>query len=589
MYNQRPARVWQPTRPLSLAGSKTVFDRRRLLRTVGLGTLGTVLADPATARQPTDSSKLSVTLDDQESDATSIIVTEVATDIDSLLLVENDDGDVIAGETQPIRFDAGDVETDVRIKLEELLTESQRLTAVLVESNGSARASDSADVMVSEALPESTEGFEPTLVEADPDSGFHYPYFLYAPDRISDDDPRPILVQPNNTGTSTDDFDEHLESARRDADGGFGRQVSDGLDAPLLVPVFPRPRSTPVDGTHYVHQLDATTMAIEGGDLERVDRQLVNMVEHAQQRLAERSYPVANTVMLNGYSASGNFVDRFATLHPDQVTSVSAGGVNGMLVLPLEEAKGHTLNYHIGIANVEALTGDPFDLEGFADVNRFVHMGELDTNDTIPFGDAWTDEEQREIALDVYGDDMQEDRLPYCRSVFDDVGASAVFRIYEGAGHTPRPAVDDVIEFHRRSLAGDDIEDIRTDLGGNVVDPNANFVHEPQEPVVGDRVAFDASGSDVWDRELVEYSWEFGDGETGTGELATHTFDAHGGHNVVLTVTDDTGETYRAVQQVVVGRNTESAYKFLGISGAVAGFGSAAYVIYNRMTGASAE
>ncbi len=40
--------------------------------------------------------------------------------------------------------------------------------------------------------------------------------------------------------------------------------------------------------------------------------------------------------------------------------------------------------------------------------------------------------------------------------------------MYEDAGHTPEPAPDDVVEFHERSLAGDDIESIREDLGGNV-------------------------------------------------------------------------------------------------------------------------
>jgi hypothetical protein len=43
---------------------------------------------------------------------------------------------------------------------------------------------------------------------------------------------------------------------------------------------------------------------------------------------------------------------------------------------------------------------------------------------------------------------------------------NAVFRVYEGVGHTPEPALDDLVEFHARSLNGDDIESIRDDLSG---------------------------------------------------------------------------------------------------------------------------
>jgi len=169
-----------------------------------------------------------------------------------------------------------------------------------------------------------TPGFDTRLVDADPDAGFTYPYYLYAPDRVESDPDTPLLVEPNNTGTATDDFDQHLERARDRAEGGAGTLAS-RLGAPLLVPVFPRPRKEPVDGTHYVHQLDETTMGIDSGPLERVDLQLLRMGEHAREKLAAEDYPVDDGIMLNGFSASGNFADRFTVLHPDEVVSVTAG------------------------------------------------------------------------------------------------------------------------------------------------------------------------------------------------------------------------------------------------------------------------
>jgi len=284
-----------------------------------------------------------------------------------------------------------------------------------------------------------------TLVPPDDDGPFNYPYFLYTPQTVTEGD-RPILVEPNNTGTSTVDFSEHREAARNSIENGFSRAISDELGVPLLVPVFPRPESDPVNWRHYTHQLDTETMHISSGPLERIDLQLIGMIEDAKGRL---SGEISDQVMMNGYSAAGKFVNRFTVLHPEMVTSVTAGGINGMVTLPIAEDKGHTLNYQIGVADLESITGEPFDLEAFREVDQYIYMGAEDENDTLPAGDAWSDD-QREIARDVYGEDMQNDRFPYCESVYENVGASAEFRLYDGVGHKVTAEMNrDVVRFHK--------------------------------------------------------------------------------------------------------------------------------------------
>lgn len=300
---------------------------------------------------------------------------------------------------------------------------------------GATNFADSADSTLREISP----------TDSDP---FNYPYYLSVPPTETERE-RPLLVQPNNTGTATDDFDTHRRAARRDAESGFPRLLSDELGVPLLVPVFPRPESAPVDWRHYVHQLDTETMHISDGPLERVDRQLIGMIEDARDRLDDE-LPIGEQVMLNGYSASGNFVNRFTILHPELVTSVTAGGVNGMVTLPRSEADGQTLNYQLGVADLEDLTGSPFDLAAFRAVDQYIYMGAADENDTLQADDAWN-EQQRALARAVYGEDMQADRFPFCESVYQGAGASAEFRLYDGVGHTVTEAIErDVIEFHRQ-------------------------------------------------------------------------------------------------------------------------------------------
>ena len=322
----------------------------------------------------------------------------------------------------------------------------------------------------------------PTLVDADPASGFEYPYYLHAPD-TDPVDSVPILVEPTNMPGPAPTLSAVRERAARRAEGGFGRRVADELGVPFLYPVFPRPVSDPVDWTHLTHSLDAETLAIEDGPLARIDEQLVAMVDHARERLADRGVPTRKRFAMNGFSAAGSFVNRFVALHPDRLVSVTAGGLNGIALLPFAELDTDRLAYpgdvaamtgrdrlelpyHVGVADLTTLTGEPFDREAFCAVNQFLYVGGADTKDVLLWPDAFTQVEQRLAAILAYGPDIHDQRFPRCRALYDEAGADAVFRVYEGVGHEPDPAMADVVRFHGRSFAGDDAGEIGPALGG---------------------------------------------------------------------------------------------------------------------------
>ena len=80
------------------------------------------------------------------------------------------------------------------------------------------------------------------------------------------------------------------------------------------------------------------------------------------------------------------------------------------------------------------------------------------------------------------------------------------------------------------------------------VAPTAAFTATASDLSVG----LDASGSTDTDGTISSYAWDFGDGSTGDGKTASHTYSKAGTYTVTLTVTDDKGATGQSTQSVVV-------------------------------------
>ena len=73
--------------------------------------------------------------------------------------------------------------------------------------------------------------------------------------------------------------------------------------------------------------------------------------------------------------------------------------------------------------------------------------------------------------------------------------------------------------------------------------PTASITASPTSGDAPLSVSFNASGSNDPDGSIVSYYWNFGDGTSGTGVTAGHTYNNSGNYTVSLTVTDDDGAT----------------------------------------------
>ncbi|MCF8303355.1 MAG: hypothetical protein K9I94_08800 [Bacteroidales bacterium] len=292
---------------------------------------------------------------------------------------------------------------------------------------------------------------ELVTINANPEKGFHYPYFLFLPDNMSGAVEVHLIVEPNNSGFVDDDLQKHLEKARRTAtkDYYIGNYVARELKYPLLVPVFPRSRT---NWKTYTHSLDRDVMLEKGTNLERIDLQLLAMVKDASQILKDKGFTVNDKLLMTGFSASGTFANRFSLIHPEHLQAVAAGGLNGLLMLPADELNGVALNYPVGIMDFDSLCGKKFNIDAFKKLPQFLFAGELDDNDAIPYDDAF-DESERKVIFEVLGKEMFPKRWNKCRELYHKFQINAEIKSYPGVGHEhPEAVKKEVVDFFTSHL-----------------------------------------------------------------------------------------------------------------------------------------
>ena len=116
-----------------------------------------------------------------------------------------------------------------------------------------------------------------------------------------------------------------------------------------------------------------------------------------------------------------------------------------------------------------------------------------------------------------------------------------------GSGETPTHTYNADGNFSVTLTVTDDAGDTGTDSSTATIglgnQPPVADANGPYSGTVGDAITFDGTGSNDQDGSIASYSWDFGDGSTGSGPSPTHAYAAAGMFNVTLTVTDDNGAT----------------------------------------------
>ena len=186
--------------------------------------------------------------------------------------------------------------------------------------------------------------------------------------------------------------------------------------------------------------------------MKRIDLQLVAMIKDALTNLKAKGFKVHDQVFMSGYSSSGVFANRFACLHPEMIKAYSAGGINGLLMMPFTQYNNEKLNYPVGTDDFREITGSTFNFDAFTKVHQFLYMGEADTNDAVQMDDGYSTKE-REIIYKTFGEKMQPDRWFACQLHYKIAMHNAQFRTYSGVGHEMNADImRDLVKFYTAAI-----------------------------------------------------------------------------------------------------------------------------------------
>lgn len=287
------------------------------------------------------------------------------------------------------------------------------------------------------------------LVDSNPSKGFWNSYLLFLPKGTPLNKRTFLLVEPNNTGKTSDSMIVHKKAAIDLASSSsVGNNICTNLKIPFLVPIFPRPETKALV---YTHALDRDVILEENEDLRRLDLQLIAMIEDARIVLTQMKILTYEQIFLNGFSASATFTNRFLFIHPKKVKAAAMGGLNGELMLPLKNWKSQDFDYPLGLHDFEEIFGNACDLVSLRKIPQYIYMGKEDQNDAVQYYDAYNAIERKLINTSL-GSQVQE-RWVNGQAIYLQENLNVEFHTFEGVGHWTTPFINiEVSKFFLRQM-----------------------------------------------------------------------------------------------------------------------------------------
>jgi len=290
-------------------------------------------------------------------------------------------------------------------------------------------------------------------IEASPEDGFYWNYYLFVPRGTPVNKSIRLLVEPNNQGPESDDISFTNNDAKITARHNGTAQ---NLKIPVLVPAFPRLKTKPPGYDFLPSNTLSKEILMKGTDeFKRIDLQLIKMIEHAKDLLDDKeNIKLKEEIFIMGGSASAIFASNFTKIHPNKVRAIAAGSID-FVILPVDRWGGEEIRYPAGISDLRSIVGESFNLDEYKKVAKFYYQGELEAvNDELTVGAS------EEKAVEKAIGQTTRERWDKIGQIYQQLNIPGQIVSYKATAHETREEMFDDIERFFEVNKGDKINEI---------------------------------------------------------------------------------------------------------------------------------
>ena len=289
---------------------------------------------------------------------------------------------------------------------------------------------------------------------------FNFGYVLYIPNSILKN--TTLIVEGSNSNNSNENIDIAIKDIYNQATHPSLPiyAIANDFGMPILYPLFPRwnnGEETIYNQMLSSNSLNINTKGLKENNLFRVDLQLINMINNARNILKEEKIESDEKIIIDGFSTSSKFANRFTLLHPRLVKLCIGGAISGTLTLPIESIDNDKLLWPVGIGNIKDLLGNDFNIniDEFKKVRQFYYMGLKDTNDPfsakkdndiyIPYYPSIISSNELNQMYKYIGKVSNKDRLEKIQKLYKELSINVRFELYD-CEHIPHLANNHIRE-----------------------------------------------------------------------------------------------------------------------------------------------
>lgn len=288
-------------------------------------------------------------------------------------------------------------------------------------------------------------------IPSNPTQGYNFEYLLFIP-RGMRNKTSLILESMNYKTCKTNNPKEKLEYMYENYKS-FRNPIhycNQNSLFPILYPLIPRYYDNILNEEIYLNMLSSNSFKVSNKLYERVDLQIINMINDAKRRLEQNNIYLDEKIIVHGFSASAKFANRFSILHPELVKLVIAGGLGGTLILPLRNIDNEKLLYPVGVGNFSEITDEK--IKKFIAIKQFYYQGKkdeidafqrVDDNGFIPYYKGIINSDELKQIYKYLGKDINT-RWENTQEIYNELCSNVILKTYENGEHNLNEAVEDI-------------------------------------------------------------------------------------------------------------------------------------------------